>query len=90
MSYSKPVIISDACGFPEVEMNEAGIIIRPTVKSLSSALEKIIQDERLRKKMGTNGFKLVKSQYNWDIIAEKMINEYLKIIRKHNIENIRN
>ncbi|MEW6602152.1 MAG: glycosyltransferase [Nitrospirota bacterium] len=76
-----PVIISDQCNFPEVAQYGAGTVITCDHNRLCSALEQLIDDDNLRKKMGENGRKLIEDKYLWDKIAEQMIDAYENVIR---------
>lgn len=82
MISQKPIIISNKCHFPEVSKAEAGIIIEPNVESLVNALNKLLVNPKMRKKMGKNGEKLVLERYTWDKISEKIIEMYKYAIKK--------
>jgi len=58
--------------------NEHGIIIeQKSENSLEDALERLIDDEILRKKLASNLMKRVESDFNWNITAKKF-SEYLE------------
>lgn len=79
---SKPVVISDVGGMPEViENNITGIKVTPAnVNQLVWAIERLILDENLRLKMGENGRELVKKNFCWSDNVDKMISYYQKIL----------
>jgi glycosyltransferase involved in cell wall biosynthesis len=71
-----PVVISDACHFPEVASTNAGIVAPLDAMEISSALKKVLKDEKLAKAMGANGRKLVMENFTWQVAAEKSIESY--------------
>ena len=71
-----PVIISDQCCFPEVAQYEAGKVIPCDPNQLVKAMEQLINDEALRRRMGGNGRRLIEDKYLWDKIADEMIKAY--------------
>jgi glycosyltransferase involved in cell wall biosynthesis len=80
MLAKKPVIASNHGGPTEIVVgNETGILFEPNNhNSLSSALEKLIQDEQLRKLYGANGFKRVHNTFSLD----NHINHFEKIFEE--------
>jgi L-malate glycosyltransferase len=77
------VIATNVGGLPEVIDDEVtGIIVPPkNAEKVAWALERLIVDEELRKKMGRNGRKKVENQYNWHNNVNKMIEIYNKAIQ---------
>ncbi|HUU42115.1 MAG TPA: glycosyltransferase, partial [Desulfatiglandales bacterium] len=76
-----PVLITTKCNFPEIQEMEAGKVIEPDAGNLSTALKHMLSDSQMLKKMGENGKKLVREKYNWNMIAEQMIQFYEAILR---------
>ena len=79
---AKPVIITQACHFPEVERENAGIIIKENLPELTAALDRALSDAELRNIMGNNGRKLVLNQYQWARIAEKTVAAYEEVLHR--------
>lgn len=77
-----PVIITRQCNFPEIAEYEAGIIIEPDLKQLTEALNTLLSNSKLCKKMGENGRRLVLKNFTWDKIADKMIKIYEDILNR--------
>jgi len=77
-----PVVASRVGGVPEViENNVTGYLIeRKNVNELTSALEKLIRDPRLRLDMGKAGRKFVEEKYVWSNNLLAMKNLYEKIL----------
>jgi len=80
MAYTKPVIISTACGFPEVAVENAGIIVRPDSHELAKAMHRVLTSTNLAKEMGANGRRMIERRYSWDRIAEETIEMYNEAI----------
>jgi glycosyltransferase involved in cell wall biosynthesis len=78
-----PVIVSDVGGLPEVvEDGITGFIVPPKDDETAMiAMEKLILDDVLRKKLGKNGRKRVKEYFNWDDNVAQMINIYKDILK---------
>jgi glycosyltransferase involved in cell wall biosynthesis len=76
MASKTAVLISPGCYFPAVESVHAGKIVPPSVDDLAKALSSLLEDKACLKEMGENGFRLVKTEYNWDRIVESLISAY--------------
>ena len=59
---------------------KAGIVIEPDPDQLASALTKLLDDPKLREKMGANGIRLVLEKFTWDRIADQMIRLYEDVL----------
>jgi glycosyltransferase involved in cell wall biosynthesis len=80
MSFGLPVIISKACRFPEVETNQAGIVVENEVADIVSALNWFCDHPDARKRFGENGRCLVEKEYRWDKIGRELLGVYRDII----------
>ncbi len=80
MLAKKPVIASNHGGPTEIVVeNETGLLFEPNNhNSLSAALEKLINDEQLRKLYGANGFKRVHNTFS----LENHVNHFEKIFEE--------
>lgn len=76
-----PVIISPQCNFPEVEMAQAGKVVDVDVNPLAKALLELLKNSEACKEMGRRGAKLVRAEYTWDIVADKMLALYEGLVR---------
>ena len=70
MASSTPIIASDIGGIPDlVKDGINGLLVQPRDQdSLSNAIVRLLNDEKLRKRMGSNGKKIVQN-YSWQEIA---------------------
>ena len=84
-AFKKPVIVTDVGSIPEiVDDGITGFIVPPRdPEALAKAIVKLLKDENLRKSMGENAYKKMKTDLSWDKIAEKTIEVYKKAIGEH-------
>jgi glycosyltransferase involved in cell wall biosynthesis len=77
-----PVVVSDAAGLKEVVINEkTGLIVeQKNATAAAEAIQKLIDNELLRKTYGQNGRKRVIEHYDWKKNVETMITVYKEII----------
>jgi glycosyltransferase involved in cell wall biosynthesis len=78
----KPVIVSDADGPAEVTLNgKTGLVVpKEDVEASANAIIKLIQDEKLRNKMGKAGRAHVLEHYTWGKSLNLMLDAYSKIL----------
>lgn len=69
-------------GIPDFLKNkETGLICEPgNPKDIAEKIKILINDKLLAQKLIENGFNLVKNEYNWDIISQRVRNLYSKAI----------
>lgn len=76
-----PVVVSKYIDIhPYILDYKAGIVTDMDVNRINIALEKLLDDEKLRIQMGENGKKLVKEMFAWEKISPKFIELYKKCI----------
>jgi len=82
MASGLPVIATNVGAIPEVIIEgENGFLINPgDYQSLSNCLLELINNKRLREKMGENNVRKVKNQYDVSLVFEKLALEYEKIL----------
>ena len=80
LSAGLPLVITDECNFPEVGDSSAGFVVRPNDSETASALMSLLDSADLRREMGGNARRLVRSNYTWERIAEKMFTLYENVI----------
>lgn len=73
MAASLPVVITRECNFDEVERFHTGVIVRNgDMAAFVSQVADLIADVSMRTSIGNNGQKLIREQFTWEIIAEKL------------------
>jgi glycosyltransferase involved in cell wall biosynthesis len=83
MSAGIPVIASD---FPLwksiVSTADCGICVNPLdTKELATAIQKLLEDDELCRRLGENGREAVQQQYNWEMESRKLIELYSEILK---------
>jgi len=81
MAASKPIIASNVGGIKDIiNHGKTGYLVDPfDLKKWKEYLHYLINNEKLRKKMGEKGYKLAKKKYDTNIIAKKIFNIYKKL-----------
>lgn len=79
MSAKLPVVATDTGGVSELVEDEiTGILVPPKdAIGLAFGIEKLLLDEKLRKQMGTAGYKKIKNEFS----LAKMVNEIEKVYK---------
>lgn len=74
-----PVVISDACHFPEVAKAQAGHVLPLDPKRFAQSMITLLNDPELRGSMSRCARDLVKERYTWPKIAELTIECYQQV-----------
>ena len=83
MRASLPIIASDVGGVNEsVNPNNGFLIAKNDSVALTDALTKLISDANLRNELGSNSRKLYETYFTFEIMLEKTLNIYYKILCK--------
>lgn len=84
MAAGLPVVISEACNFPEVAERGAGFVVEADDgAALTGAVCALLADEGLRARMGRDARRLVRERYGWPAIAESFLGLYRQLAAKH-------
>ena len=77
-SCGKPVVVSNVGGLPEVVSDRVTGIVVPVRDAVTTAdaIEKLVLDPELRRRMGEQGRSRVKEHYEWNDCVEQMIEVY--------------
>ena len=78
-----PVIITNVGGVSAICIDKENALIVPpeNSKKISDAMTTLIKDQKLRRKLGENGKKLVEEKYGWDMISKEIEFIYEEIIK---------
>ena len=68
-----PVILTNACGFDEVE-NAGCKVVRPLAEELYSGMQSMLSSSNSLKETGKNFQSLILQKYTWKKTAEKYLN----------------
>lgn len=87
MAIGLPVVISDACHFPEVASEGAGQVVKLDADAFAQAILRLLTDDALRVQQGTKARQLVHSRYQWNSIAQDFIQAYLRTCNSASIKD---
>jgi glycosyltransferase involved in cell wall biosynthesis len=77
LAAARPVIVTDACRFPEIAARQCGWVVSPSRGELEAALAECLGASRARlETMGEKGRRLVQMRYQWSAIARQMSDVY--------------
>ena len=84
MSCGLPVVATNIGGIREViSSGENGILFSPgSPKEMADAIIKLLNDESLRIKLGSNARETILEKYTWDRISDNFIDIYKSILKK--------
>jgi len=81
-AFKTSVIATNVGPFPE-DIGDAGILVPPKdPKALAQAIEKLIDDEKLQKKLAKKSYERAKTYFSWEKIASEYIKMYEDLINK--------
>jgi len=82
MASGVPIIATTVGGIPEViKESESGLLVPPSNElELKNAIEKLLNDESLRKWLGQNGRKAVEEKYSWDNVIKEIEKAYEEVL----------
>jgi glycosyltransferase involved in cell wall biosynthesis len=75
-----PVLLTDQCGFNEVIGIGGGQVVPASVDGLQQGLVEILREPAQLKSMGANLKKYVFEHFTWDVVIEKYLGLYHKIL----------
>jgi poly(glycerol-phosphate) alpha-glucosyltransferase len=82
-SYKLPVLMTPECNLPDGFETDSAIKIETNPESIAIGLKKLFaMSDSERRKMGENGYALVKEKYTWDFVASQMIELYDWVLGK--------
>lgn len=71
-----PVVISEACHFPEVEGAGAGVVCGLDASAVAGGLDQVLAEPDQASRMGESGRRLVMERYTWPAIAARCVSLY--------------
>lgn len=83
MACGKPVVATNVCAIPEVIVSgDNGILVPPRSKeALANAINDLLQNRRLMKRMGSRARKSVESKFDWEVNARKIARLYEELVQ---------
>jgi glycosyltransferase involved in cell wall biosynthesis len=82
MAAGTATLVSDKVGFSDVirQHQAAGIITDLTPDGVRAGLENLLGDEALRQRISQNATVLLRTQYDIDVVAKRLLDEYEKVL----------
>ena len=81
MLHSIPVVVSNRVNiWREIFEAEAGIVVDCDVDQLVTAMLALLDNTRLCKRLGERGHKLAVNLFNWQTVADQMMEVYRSVI----------
>jgi len=75
-----PALLTDRCGFNEIEAIDGGRVVSASVEGLRTGLTSMLSDPGGLKRMGQNLKSLVAKRFSWDTIVWQYISLYRDIL----------
>lgn len=86
--HKKPVIAADIPAMHSVIADgKDGMIVEPTPEAIAVSLQQLLQDPVARKQMGESGYAKVRTNYDWNVLAERLQTIYQKLLSQPSNEN---
>jgi glycosyltransferase involved in cell wall biosynthesis len=79
MACRVPVVISDACHFPEVAQVGAGRIVSLDATQIADAIDVVLSDPAQATAMGRAGRRLVEERFTWPQVATRSVDAYKRL-----------
>jgi glycosyltransferase involved in cell wall biosynthesis len=87
MAMEKPVVASRVGGIPDlIDQGVNGLLVRPgDPRELADALEKVLSDNGLGRKLGRAGRKRIKNQFSADVMVQSIEKLYRELLARKGI-----
>lgn len=80
MAAGTPALVSDRVGFGEaIRQHDAAGLVELSAKGVRTGLEEMLGNEQVAKRRSQNATQLVRREYDIDIVAKRLLDEYAKI-----------
>lgn len=71
-----PVLLTDRCGFNEIEAAGAGRVVEATAESIGCAVKELLDSPNELHAMGRRAYEFVKGKYSWNIVVHQFLSFY--------------
>ena len=83
MAAGRPVVATDVGGNPDAVRPSTGILVPPGDPSaFADALERLLSDEDLRRRMGAAALKIARSEYHVDAVIPSLESMYVRLLAR--------
>ncbi len=74
MAYRLPILLSDACRFPQAQQAGAGLVVPCSEESVRTGLQHLLGLSDIERRcMAMNGYDLVRQRYSWESAAAQTV-----------------
>ncbi len=87
MAMEKPVVASRVGGIPDlIDQGTNGLLVRPgDARDLADALEKVLSDKELARKLGSEGRKRISDQFSANVMVQSIEKLYRELLARKGI-----
>ena len=75
------MLITDQCGFDEVEQIGGGLVVPASIDGIAAGIKKLLDSKSDLRSMGLNLQKLVRNNFLWSTAAKKYASIFTKAIK---------
>jgi glycosyltransferase involved in cell wall biosynthesis len=72
MTCGTPVILTEGCGIASQIKDRAGLVVPYEEETLAGALQRLLDDRKLREKLGEGGRRVLEEEFSWEPVVEKV------------------
>ncbi len=81
MAVGRPVVVTPEVGLAaQVERLKTGLVLKGDPATLGKGIQNLLEDKSLRSGMSERGRQAVLDHFTWDVVAQKMVEVYRKIL----------
>jgi poly(glycerol-phosphate) alpha-glucosyltransferase len=88
MASGLPVLVTPGCNLPEISDADAGLVVNPEAAEVAAGLKTLFAGDESLRRRGSNGRRLVASQFTWPRIAHACVDAY-ELMLQENSESLR-
>jgi glycosyltransferase involved in cell wall biosynthesis len=78
-------ILTDRCGIAEMIDGKGGVVVRYDRDDLRDAIIELLDDDAMRRRFGTDGKKMVFSEFGWETIVERVEGLYREVVEEQSL-----
>jgi glycosyltransferase involved in cell wall biosynthesis len=81
LAVGTPVVVTDTCGWMDVERHQLGFRVPQTAPAIAQALARLVAAPEAAREMGARGRALAESRYTWPAVARAFAEQYDRLHR---------
>jgi glycosyltransferase involved in cell wall biosynthesis len=87
MTCSTPVITTENCGLTPQIRDRAGLAVLCDEESLAQAMQRLLDEPRLRDELALGGRRLLEEQFSWDPIVKMLEDLYERVVSANKLDS---